>query len=256
VEGTITRLTKFGAFARLEGDVEGLIHISEMSWSQHIKHPSQLLHVGMEVEAKVLNVEMDEKKIYCSELVYKAYLLGAGVEIGKKEVLGSLNWKGHEDFIRYITGGDLPLDRVMVTSDSLSTSPRVRLVYTSFPPKSGEPLYSTIDLAGTWSGDYTIMDLGRATAVLKFRPDTRKPDNQAVILQSGYIGYGGSKIEINSFSIDTFRNAREFTAEITDARGIKAKISAKIKDRGTRLLGTWKDSRGNSGVFSLEKISR
>ena len=63
VSGKVVSLTDYGAFIELETGIEGLIHISEMSWSQHIKHPSQLLHVGMEVEAKVLNVESDEKKI-------------------------------------------------------------------------------------------------------------------------------------------------------------------------------------------------
>jgi small subunit ribosomal protein S1 len=61
--GKVVSLTDYGAFIELETGIEGLIHISEMSWSQHIKHPSQLLHVGMEIEAKVLNVESDEKKI-------------------------------------------------------------------------------------------------------------------------------------------------------------------------------------------------
>jgi len=63
VVGKVVSLTDYGAFIELETGIEGLIHISEMSWSQHIKHPSQLLHVGMEVEAKVLNVESEEKKI-------------------------------------------------------------------------------------------------------------------------------------------------------------------------------------------------
>jgi len=63
VIGKVVSLTDYGAFIELETGIEGLIHISEMSWSQHIKHPSQLLHVGMEVEAKVLNVESEEKKI-------------------------------------------------------------------------------------------------------------------------------------------------------------------------------------------------
>jgi len=61
--GKVVSLTDYGAFIELETGIEGLIHISEMSWSQHIKHPSQLLHVGMEVDAKVLNVESEEKKI-------------------------------------------------------------------------------------------------------------------------------------------------------------------------------------------------
>jgi small subunit ribosomal protein S1 len=63
VTGKIVSLTDYGAFVELETGIEGLIHISEMSWSQHIKHPSQILHVGSEVEAKVLSIESEEKKI-------------------------------------------------------------------------------------------------------------------------------------------------------------------------------------------------
>lgn len=63
VTGKVVSITDYGAFIELENGIEGLIHISEMSWSQHIKHPSQLLHVGQEVEAKILNIETSDKKI-------------------------------------------------------------------------------------------------------------------------------------------------------------------------------------------------
>jgi small subunit ribosomal protein S1 len=63
ITGKVVSITDYGAFIELENGIEGLIHISEMSWSQHIKHPSQLLHVGQEVEAKILNIETTDKKI-------------------------------------------------------------------------------------------------------------------------------------------------------------------------------------------------
>lgn len=63
VKGRVVSLTDYGAFIELEKGIEGLIHISEMSWSQHIKHPSQLLTVGQEIEAVVLNIEAEQKKI-------------------------------------------------------------------------------------------------------------------------------------------------------------------------------------------------
>ncbi len=63
VKGRVVSLTDYGAFIELEKGIEGLIHISEMSWSQHIKHPSQLLTVGQEIDAVVLNIEADAKKI-------------------------------------------------------------------------------------------------------------------------------------------------------------------------------------------------
>jgi len=63
ITGKVVSITDYGAFVELEKGIEGLIHISEMSWSQHVKHPSQLLSVGHEVEAIVLNIEADDKKI-------------------------------------------------------------------------------------------------------------------------------------------------------------------------------------------------
>ena len=56
-------IADYGAFVELEKGVEGLIHISEMSWTQHIKHPSQLVQKDDVVECIVLNINEDEKKI-------------------------------------------------------------------------------------------------------------------------------------------------------------------------------------------------
>ncbi|MDB5035486.1 MAG: Ribosomal protein [Chlorobi bacterium] len=61
--GKVVSLTDYGAFVELERGIEGLIHISEMSWTQHIKHPSQMVSLGQMVEVQVLNVDKDEKKI-------------------------------------------------------------------------------------------------------------------------------------------------------------------------------------------------
>ncbi len=63
VEGTITRLTKFGAFARLEGDLEGLIHISEIS-ENRIEHPKEAgLHEGDVVTLRVIRIDPDQRRI-------------------------------------------------------------------------------------------------------------------------------------------------------------------------------------------------
>ncbi len=63
VKGTVVSLTDYGAFVELERGIEGLIHISEMSWTQHIKHPSKLMQVGEEIEAVVLSVDKENEKI-------------------------------------------------------------------------------------------------------------------------------------------------------------------------------------------------
>ena len=63
VTGKVVSITDYGAFIEIEKGIEGLIHISEMSWVQHVKHPSAYLHLGDIVEAIVLNIKKDEKKI-------------------------------------------------------------------------------------------------------------------------------------------------------------------------------------------------
>ncbi len=63
VTGKVVSITKYGAFVELEEGIEGLIHISEMSWTQHIKHPAQLLNIGQEVEVVVLNIDAENRKI-------------------------------------------------------------------------------------------------------------------------------------------------------------------------------------------------
>jgi small subunit ribosomal protein S1 len=63
VKGKVVNISDYGAFIELEKGVEGLIHISEMSWTQHIKHPSKILAVGEWVETKILSIDKDGKKI-------------------------------------------------------------------------------------------------------------------------------------------------------------------------------------------------
>ncbi|HDS00466.1 MAG TPA: 30S ribosomal protein S1 [candidate division Zixibacteria bacterium] len=63
VEGLVVSLTDYGAFIELEKGIEGLIHISEMSWTQHIKHPSKIMQVGDKIEAVVLSVDKENEKI-------------------------------------------------------------------------------------------------------------------------------------------------------------------------------------------------
>jgi small subunit ribosomal protein S1 len=63
VKGKITNLVPYGAFVEIEEGVEGLIHVSELSWTKRITRPSDVLTIGQEVEAVVLGVNKDEQKI-------------------------------------------------------------------------------------------------------------------------------------------------------------------------------------------------
>ena len=59
----ITHITSFGAFVEIEDAIEGLLHISDISWTKRIKHPTQVLKVGEQIEVAVLNVDVKEEKI-------------------------------------------------------------------------------------------------------------------------------------------------------------------------------------------------
>lgn len=63
VEGKVVNLVDYGAFVKLEEGIEGLVHISEMSWTKRPKHPSQLLAIGDTVEAMVLSVDAQGRRL-------------------------------------------------------------------------------------------------------------------------------------------------------------------------------------------------
>lgn len=63
VKGKVVSMTNYGAFIEIKSGIEGLIHVSEMSWIRHVKNPSELYSLGDEVEAIVLSIDSDERKI-------------------------------------------------------------------------------------------------------------------------------------------------------------------------------------------------
>jgi small subunit ribosomal protein S1 len=63
VHGKVQSITDYGAFVELEPGVEGLIHVSEMSWTKKVKHPSKLLEIGQELDCQVLEVDSKSKRI-------------------------------------------------------------------------------------------------------------------------------------------------------------------------------------------------
>jgi len=83
--GTITHTAPFGAFVRLEEGIEGMIHVSDISWTKKLKHPAQVLKVGDQVEAVVLHIDVKAEKISLglkqkSKNPYEKYLVGSNVQ--------------------------------------------------------------------------------------------------------------------------------------------------------------------------------
>jgi small subunit ribosomal protein S1 len=63
VTGKVRNLTDFGAFIELEPGVDGLLHISDMSWTRNVGHPSEILKKGQEIESQILNIDKENKRI-------------------------------------------------------------------------------------------------------------------------------------------------------------------------------------------------
>ena len=96
IKGTITSITDFGAFMEVEKGLEGLIHISDISW-ERVKHPSQKLKVGEKVEAIILNIDVDKQKL----------------SLGIKQLEGDI-W---EDFFNRQKIGDLVKTKIVRLTD-------------------------------------------------------------------------------------------------------------------------------------------
>jgi small subunit ribosomal protein S1 len=63
IKGKVRNLTEFGAFVEVEDDIDGLIHVSDMSWSKRVKHPSEILKKGDVVDAMVLNIDAENQRL-------------------------------------------------------------------------------------------------------------------------------------------------------------------------------------------------
>ena len=63
VKGTVRNLTNYGAFIEIEEGIDGLLHVSDMSWTRKISHPSEVVEKGQEVECRVLSVDQDRRRI-------------------------------------------------------------------------------------------------------------------------------------------------------------------------------------------------
>ena len=96
VTGKIVSLTNYGAFIEIEPGVEGLIHVSEISWTRHIKNPSEEYSLGDEVDAQVLSIHTDERKI---SLGVKQLSPDPWDEIEEKFMVGTI----HKGKVRNLT---------------------------------------------------------------------------------------------------------------------------------------------------------
>ncbi len=95
IPGKVVSLTDYGAFIELEEGIEGLIHVSEMSWTRKIRHPSQIVSVGEEIEAVVLDIKPESRRISLGikqtvenpwEVISQKYPVGTVIEGSIKNI--------------------------------------------------------------------------------------------------------------------------------------------------------------------------
>jgi small subunit ribosomal protein S1 len=124
VSGKVVSLTDYGAFVELEEGVEGLIHVSEMSWTKRIKHPNKILSIGDEVEIVVLAMDTENRRI---SLGLKQVEPNPWEEIGEKIPVGTViegQVKNITDFGIFV-GVDEGIDGLVHISD-LSWTKRIK----------------------------------------------------------------------------------------------------------------------------------
>jgi len=124
VSGKVVSITDYGAFVELEEGVEGLVHISEMSWSKKLRHPSKLVSVGDQVEVVILNVDTEAKRI---SLGMKQLLPNPWDVVAENYPVGSIiegKIKNITDFGLFI-GIDEGIDGLVHVSD-LSWTERIK----------------------------------------------------------------------------------------------------------------------------------
>jgi small subunit ribosomal protein S1 len=140
IKGKIVSITDYGAFVELEPGIEGLVHISEMSWSHEVRHPSKLVSVGDHVEVAVLMVDKDNRKI---SLGMKQITPNPWNAVEAKYPVGSrINGKikGLTDFGAFV-GLEEGIDGLIHISDMSWTK---RLTHPSELFKKGQPVEAVV----------------------------------------------------------------------------------------------------------------
>ena len=77
VEGRVRKLTDFGAFLEIEEGVDGLVHVSDLSWTKHVKHPSEAVKKGQVMQAVILNIDAPNRRLSLGEPASPAVQLGS-----------------------------------------------------------------------------------------------------------------------------------------------------------------------------------
>ncbi|MDA3792385.1 MAG: S1 RNA-binding domain-containing protein [Elusimicrobia bacterium] len=131
IEGKVSHITDFGAFIMLDEGVEGLLHISDMTWDKIVKHPSEIVSEGDEIKIKVLGINVDKQKIslglkHLEDNPYNDYPKGSIVEGTVEKIQRSGAYLKMENGIEtYLHISNLSKDRIDDMRDELEEGEKI-----------------------------------------------------------------------------------------------------------------------------------
>jgi small subunit ribosomal protein S1 len=161
-KGVINNLTQFGAFVELESGIDGLIHVSDISWTNVIRHPKEILEKGQEVEIKILEISRDNRRI----------------SLGLKQMIDD-PWPSIVKF--YETGKEVSGDIIRILDKGiilkLDMDVEGIIPFGKKPKKQHKEVTSKLNPGDTVSGN--VMEV--------------KPDDKKIILFSKKYSEGGEK---------------------------------------------------------------
>lgn len=146
IKGTIRNITNFGIFVGVEEGIDGLIHMSDISWKQRVKHPSEIFKKGQEIEAMVLNIDVEHEKFSLGlkqieknpwEELYAKYPAGSSVTGKVTNITDFGIFVELEDGIEGLVHiSELSSKRVKTSSELFSVGDTVSAIIKNVDPKS------------------------------------------------------------------------------------------------------------------------
>ena len=255
VKGVVTRLKDFGAFVELEPGIEGLVHVSEMSWARRVKHPSDLLNVGDAVEVVVLELKPGERRIGLG----LKQALGDPWEKAEKELTkGSVvegtvrNLTTFGAFVEVLDGIEGLVHISDITAEKRLNHPKEVL-------KAGETVKAV------------VLEIDREQRRLKLGIKQLEPDETDDFLTTCKVGdtvtgrvtsVKGATVQVDLGGVKAVCHIEEAPApeappEAADPAASKSK--ADVSSLGEMLQSAWKSGAGSTGdatVARPTKLSR
>lgn len=174
VEGKVRNLTDFGAFIALEEGIDGLIHISDLSWTQRVKHPSEVLKKGQSVRAVVLNVDKENERLSLGlkqlqpdpwTLVPERYQVGQDVQVKIVKVTNFGAFAELEDGVEgLIHLSELSRDKVNDPEEVVSVGQELEAKIIKVDAETHKIGLSLRGLDGSEGESYTYQELNHDTS--------------------------------------------------------------------------------------------